>query len=88
MTQVGQNIRHSMRLTETNAMTPNPRLYLIWISSYWQKKLLVTSSDLDDLWRGQRRKNSLEVSINTIMVRFHSYNLKIKRQTGSLIFVH
>ena len=26
----------------------NPRIYLIWFSSYWQK-LLVTSSDLHDL---------------------------------------
>ena len=26
-----------MRLAETNAMTAIPRLYLIWVSSYWQK---------------------------------------------------
>ena len=37
VTQAGQIIHHSMRLAETNAMTPIPRLYLIWISSYWQK---------------------------------------------------
>ena len=37
VTQVGQIIHHSMRLAETNAMKPIPRLYLIWISSYWQK---------------------------------------------------
>ena len=49
VTQVGQIIHHSMRLAETNAMTAIPRLYLIWFSSYWQKKLLVTSSDLHDL---------------------------------------
>ena len=30
-------IHHSMRLAETNAMTPIPRLYLIWISSYCHK---------------------------------------------------
>ena len=32
-----QIIHHSMRLSETNAMTAIPRLYLIWFSSYWQK---------------------------------------------------
>ena len=26
-----------MRLHETNALTQIPRLYLIWIASYWQK---------------------------------------------------
>ena len=66
VTQVGHIAYHSMRLAEPNAITPIPRVYLFCISSYWQKKLLVTSSDLDDRQRGQRRKITLEVSIQTL----------------------
>ena len=45
VTQVGLIIYQSTRLYETNALTSVPRLYLLLIASYWQKRL-VTSSDL------------------------------------------
>ena len=44
VTQVGHIIHESMHLNETNALTPIPRLYLIWIANYWQK-MLDTSID-------------------------------------------
>ena len=39
MTKMGHIAYQSIRLANTNVLTPIPRLYLFWIKSYWQIKV-------------------------------------------------
>ena len=36
VTKMGHFAYQSIRLAETNVLTPIPRLQLFWIKSYWQ----------------------------------------------------